>query len=149
MVIKFFLPIVAGLSIVLQGTLNRNSATQIGLVSAILLNAGILLVLAGALWLLMKFQIISGTPALSAKPFMDLRWWQLLPGLCGFLIVFATPMAIENFGANLTFSVIICTQLLVSLFWDSYAQKTPPSWMSLVGVAVMCVGLFILMSSKK
>ncbi|WP_374074675.1 DMT family transporter [Bdellovibrio bacteriovorus] len=149
MTIKFLLPILAGFSIVLQGTLNRNSASQIGLVSAIFLNAMILLVFSGALWFLMKYEMIGGGATLSAKPFAGIEWWQFLPGICGFLIVFSTPLAIESLGANLTFAAIICTQLAVSMLWDCYTQKSLPSPMSLLGVGVMFVGLVLLMVGRK
>ncbi|WP_415063050.1 DMT family transporter [Bdellovibrio sp.] len=149
MIFKFLLPIVAGISIVLQGTLNRTSASQIGLVSAVFLNALVFLVFSGVFWLAMRFELIGGLTTMSAKPFIDLKWWQILPGVLGFFIVLLTPLAIEFLGANLTFAAIICTQLAVSMIWDSYMEKAPPSPLSLVGVGVMVVGLVLIVVSKK
>lgn len=149
MILKFFLPIIVGVSIVLQGTLNRNSATHIGLASAVFLNAVVFLFFSAGFWALIKFNIISGNAIASINPFTDFHWWQILPGCFGFLIVFLVPLAIEYLGANLTFAAIICTQLLVSMIWDFWAHKTTPTLMSLVGVAIMIAGLAVLMLGKK
>lgn len=149
MVFKFLFPIIAGISIVLQGTLNRNLATQIGLASAVLLNALIFLLLSGTLWLLLKFEVIGGISGLSPKSIIGLKWWDFLPGLFGFLIVFSTPLAISYLGANLTFAAIICTQLTLSLVWDSFVNKSLPTLTSVGGVAIMIVGLIVLFSGRR
>lgn len=148
MIFKLILPIIAGFSIVLQGTLNRTSATQIGLVSAVFLNALVFLIFSGAFWLAIRFELVGGLSTMSAKTFMDLKWWQILPGVLGFLIVLLTPLSIEFLGANLTFAVIICTQLFVSMLWDSYMEKVSPSPLSLLGVGVMVVGLILIVAAK-
>lgn len=149
MIFKFIFPVLAGVSIVLQGTLNRQIAGQIGLVSAVFLNALVFLVFSGILWLLVRYELISGIPILSAKPLMGLSWWDVLPGLFGFLIVFSTPLAISFLGANLTFAMIICTQLAVSILWDSISNRQAPSVSTLVGVGVMLIGLAILSLGRK
>lgn len=147
--IKFLLPIVAGLSIVLQGTLNRHSSNYIGLPSVILLNAMIFLFFSAGFWALYKFSGTGGNTDVFGNPFSNFQWWQILPGFFGFLIVFSTPLSIKYLGANSTFAVIICTQLIVSMVWDSYMQKVAPTIMSLVGVAVMVAGLFVLIMGKR
>lgn len=149
MILKLIFPILAGLCIVLQGTLNRHIATQIGLVSAVFLNACVFLLFSALLWVLVKYEVIGGIPLLTARSIDGLRWWDFLPGICGFLIVFSTPLAIGYLGANLTFAVIICTQLAVSLIWDSVANKQAPSISAVAGVVVMLVGLIILSSGRK
>lgn len=149
MVLNFFLPILAGCSIVLQGVLNRNSAAHIGLVSAIFLNALVFFVLSGVLWLAFKYEYLPEIASLSAKSISDLQWWQFLPGICGFVIVLCTPLAINFLGANLTFAAIITTQLFFSMLWDSLSNKTLPTMSNLTGVVVMLVGLVILISGKR
>lgn len=149
MIFKFIFPILAGISIVLQGTLNRHIATQIGLVSAVFLNALIFLIFSGILWLLVRYELVGSIPFLSARSIEGLKWWDLLPGIFGFLIVFSTPLAISFLGANLTFAVIICTQLAVSVAWDSVVNKQVPPISTAVGVTVMLVGLLILSSGRE
>ncbi len=149
MIFKFIFPILAGLSIVFQGTLNRHIATQVGLVSAVFLNALVFLIFSGILWTLVRYGVLSGVPILSAKPFTGLELLDLIPGIFGFLIVFCTPMAISYLGAPVTFATIICTQLLGSMAIEYYTTKQVPNMSSLLGVIVMLVGLFLLMNGKK
>lgn len=149
MILKFIFPILAGISIVLQGTLNRQVAAQIGLVSAVVLNAVVFLVFSVLLWVLVKYNFISGLPGQGANAWGELNWWALLPGIFGFIIVFSTPIAIHYLGANLAFSMVICTQLGASLIWDSVAKKTFPSLMTSAGVLVMLLGVLILIFSRK
>lgn len=149
MVLNLFLPILAGCSIVLQGVLNRNSSFHIGLVSAIFLNAIVFSVLSGILWIAFKYEYLPEFASLSAKSFTDLQWWQYLPGICGFVIVLCTPLAINFLGANLTFATVIITQLVFSMLWDSFSNKTVPSISNLAGVGIMIVGLIVLMSGKR
>ncbi|MDD3022258.1 MAG: DMT family transporter [Alphaproteobacteria bacterium] len=149
MIFKFIFPILAGISIVLQGTLNRHLATQIGLVSAVFLNALIFLIFSAILWLLVRYELVGGIHLLTARSIEGLKWWDFLPGIFGFLIVFSTPVAITFLGANLTFAVIICTQLAVSVAWDSLVNKQIPPMSTVLGVIVMLVGLVILSSGRK
>lgn len=149
MIFKFLLPVAVGMSIVLQGGLNRNSTSHMSLAFVVFINAIVFLTFSAGYWALTKFSVVSGNVSSSAGPFSNFQWWQILPGLFGFLIVFCTPLAIEHLGANSTFAVIICTQLLVSMIWDSLTQKTAPTMMSLIGVSIMMAGLAVLILGKK
>lgn len=149
MIFKLIFPILAGLSIVFQGTLNRHIAAQVGLVSAVFLNALVFLVFAGFLWTLVRYGVLTGIPILTIKPWTGLGLLDFLPGIFGFLIVFCTPMAINHLGAPVTFATIICTQLLGSMVIEFYTTKQPPNTSSLLGVLIMLVGLFFLINGKK
>ena len=149
MILKLLLPVLAGVSIVLQGTLNKNSAQSLGLASAVLLNALVLVVVSFLFWSV--FRALESSPPstfLLAKPFVNLSWWQFLPGILGFFIVLTTPLSIRYLGATLTFAIIICTQLAISMFWDSIVAKTLPTLMSVAGLVLMYVGLFVLIRGK-
>lgn len=149
MTLKLLLPLLAGLSIVIQGTLNKTSANQLGIATALLLNSLILLIIAIGFWLLMKYSVLSGWGNTASLSFSELKWWQYLPGILGFVIILTTPLAIQHLGANLTFALIICTQLIISLLWDSLAQKSWPSFSSWMGIAIMMVGVLVLLSGKR
>lgn len=146
MLFKFFLPVVVGMSIVLQGTLNRSSTFHLSLASMILLNSTVFFILSAGFWLLTKVNVLSGGN-LPSDP-SNLQWWQFLPGIFGFVIVLCTPLAIKHLGANITFAIVICTQLFVSMVWDAMMSKHVPSTMSLAGVFIMIVGLGVLISGK-
>lgn len=147
--IKFVFPVLAGASIVLQGALNRNSTNHLGLVSVVFLNALVFLCLSSIVWLLFKYNIIGNGFISAEHSFADLRWWQFLPGIFGFLIVFTTPLAIQYWGANSAFAIIICTQLVISLIWDSCVQRKMPAIFSLLGIIVMMGGLGLLILGNK
>lgn len=145
---KYFIPVIAGLSIVFQATLNRSSAEQIGLVSAIFINAAVFMIIAGVYWFGVRMNLLPTTETLLAKELVHLQWWQFVPGVLGFFIVICTPMAIQFFGAANTFATIICTQLLVSTLWDSWQKKTMPSLHSVFALILILVGVFILLKPK-
>lgn len=149
MTFKFLLPVVVGMSIVLQGSLNRNALAYMSLASVVFLNAIIFLFFSAAFWILTKFNVFSGYPNTSMSLIENFHWWQILPGCFGFLIVLSTPLAIKYLGANLTFAVIICTQLVVSMIWDSLTQKIVPTVTSLMGISVMIAGLAVLIWGRK
>lgn len=146
---KYLIPILAGFSIVFQATLNRSSASQIGLVTAIFVNAAVFMIVATVYWLAMRAQWINGSEVLSAHKINQLQWWQIIPGILGFFIVICTPLSIQYFGAASTFSIIVCTQMVLSLIWDSFQTKTVPSALSLLAIGFIIVGVFILLKFKK
>ena len=146
---KYLIPILAGFSIVFQATLNRNSASQFGLVSAIFVNAVVFMILATIYWFAIRLQWINGSEILSAQKIDNLQWWQIIPGILGFLIVICTPMSIQFFGAAATFSIIVCTQMVLSLIWDSVQTKTVPSPISILAMSLIIIGVFILLKFKK
>lgn len=149
MILKFLFPVLAGLSIVLQGTLNRQVSTQIGLASTVFVNGLVFLFFTGGLWFLIRYGFISGGSLFVAKPIETLGWLEILPGIFGCFIVYMTPLAITHLGPNLTFSIIICTQLAVSVVWESIEQKSVPNVATFAGVAVMLLGVFLLLNGRK
>ena len=147
--VYIFLPVITGISIVLQGGLNRASASHIGLLSAVLLNAVLFMVLAGVLWTLARMGALPLVGEMGAGPFKDMSLWQLWPGVFGFLIVLLTPWAIMHLGAGLTFALIIATQLIVSLIWDSLQTQAWPSATSWLGVVLVLSGAVLLLRSAE
>lgn len=138
------IPIVAGICIVLQGGLNRLSAGQFGLLSAVLVNALVFVVFSLGLWVGARNGWLPVPESLGANSIRDLRWWQYLPGLFGFLIVLLIPLSIGHLGAGLTFSLVIATQLVASFAWDSYRHQLWPPLAAWVGLGLILAGSIIL-----
>ncbi|MCC7402774.1 MAG: DMT family transporter [Bdellovibrionales bacterium] len=138
------IPIVAGICIVLQGGLNRLSAGQFGLLSAVLVNALVFVVFSLGLWIGARNGWLPVPESLGANSIRDLRWWQYLPGLFGFLIVLLIPLSIGHLGAGLTFSLVIATQLVASFAWDSYRHQLWPPLAAWVGLGLILAGSIIL-----
>ncbi len=129
-----------GVAAVLQGGLNRQIAAQVGLPSAVLINASVLLLLSSALWILAcrspatlpAFMQLAGHPAL-------FRAWWLLPGLLGLALVLGIPYAIPRLGAFPVFLGILVGQMITSLAWDAVLEGRPLTATKLCGAALALV----------
>lgn len=138
------LPGLLGLAAVLQAGLNRQVMDAWGLAHAALLNTLVLLAAVGALLLVAKlrpgalpdlFQVRGG--------WAEVRWWWLLPGLCGFALVTCIPFAIPKLGAFPVFLGILAGQLVASLAWDALMEGRPLTLPRIFGalLAVAAVAL--------
>ena len=141
---SILVPLLVGLFTVLQGTFNRLMGDQMGLAAAILLNAGILLMAAGGLFILVWYypQLLPGFGAAKLRP-PAWSWWYIVPGLCGFGIVLGVPLAISRLGALPTFAAIIAAQLLFSLIWDITIAQVPVSPQRIIGVLCTMAGTLL------
>lgn len=131
--ISFTLPLFLGALIVLQAGINRTEAGRIGFSSAILMNASVMLVVALGYFFASK----------SNLPANEIRWWFLLPGIFGFLIVLGGAFSVSRWGAQHTFILIVSAQLVMSIVWDYYVQKIPPTGAKLFGILLIWAGIFI------
>lgn len=133
------LPGFLGVAAVLQGGLNRQIMGAWGLGQAALLNTLVLLAAVGVLLLVVKLRP-SALPELfqGRGGIGDLRWWWLLPGLCGFALVTCIPFAIPRLGAFPVFLGILAGQLIASLAWDAVMEGRPLS-LSRLGGALLAV----------
>src|SRR4051794_11523469 len=110
------LPLALGVSVVLQGTINRQMALEYGLGSTVLLNAVVFFILSLGFYLSAKY-----TPAVvpefwrMREPTNGFSWSYLLPGVFGFIIVTGLPWAIQNLGPSTTIILLIASQILLSV----------------------------------
>lgn len=130
--LAILLPLIVGFSIVLQGTLNRIYSGNIGMGSAIFMN-GVVFFLASLIYWYFNRTV-------------DFDWSQITfsrvpPGLFGFLIVLLTPLSIGYLGVTLTFSLIIASQLILSLMIESFQNKAWPSLTVVAGVVLLTAGV--------
>lgn len=131
-----------GAAAVVQGGLNRYVMADWGLSGAILFNTVVLLVIA------MTFAAIShyfpqylpeGTPLKSAA----YKWWFIVPGICGFLLVAGIPSAIPKIGASGVFLSIIAGQLFFSLLWDFKVEQMVIEPQRVIGVVLALIGVYL------
>lgn len=127
MKILLFVPAILGVCSALQGICNRKLMTEIGLVSAILMNALIVALLA-VIWFLFQ------KPASVAQTFSGFEWWWVVAGLCGFSIIALTPISIANLGAATTFALFVVFQVLAGVGWDFFAKGVLPQGAQLVSL---------------
>lgn len=129
--------------------MNRSASASLGLASAVFIN-GVVFCLATTLWwFLVKMGWVSMPAALGANPIENLTWKNIVPGLCGVVIVVATPMALMHLGAALTFSLVIATQLILGLVLDATLGGKVVGWPQIVGAVVMLLGCMLILNADK
>lgn len=136
------LPAFLGLSVVIQGILNRKIGGAWGLSSAVFLNATIFFMASAGLLLVSKLG--SGNlPELFRWQNLDLeksKWWFLLPGLCGFFLVLGIPWSLEQIGLSKTFIVLIVSQVFFSLLIERFIFQNPVNSLKIIGAFIAIFG---------
>ncbi len=145
----YFLVITLGTSVVIQGNLNRQIAGHWGLPTATLINACVFLALSGLLFLIMR-AFSAGLPDFLRLPTQmpQIQWWYLIPGFCGFLLVFGLPWAFQNIGSAMTFILLVSSQVVMGLIWDVFVSQLTISRMTLIGAAITLVGAVVTVLGK-
>lgn len=143
------LPILTGVSIVTQAFLNRSSSISLGLTTTVLINAIVFLAASAALWFSVKAGWIPLTGSLGAGVIKGLGYKNIIPGLCGLVIVIATPISLMHLGAATTFSLVIATQLLLSVALDVIAEGRALTWPLVAGATIMVLGCLLMLNESK
>jgi len=136
-----FLPIIAGLSIVVQNGLSSLALRQFRLGSVVFVNGAVCTLCA----------VIA---AIVSQGRLEIRWQEIrsptlpivISGLCGFLILWLAPLSFKNIGAKKTLSILIAVQLVGATLWDFGIKKEALSLRQLVGVGVTLLGAFIVVT---
>ena len=119
------LAVVLGVVAVIQAAINRQIALRWGLAPAATLNTGIATVAAAIF--LGSFVALGGASfALqSSVRLADFRWYWVLPGIFGFLLVAGIPWAVHHVGALRVFVGIVAAQMVASVVLDHFAEGIP------------------------
>ncbi len=140
MSLKLLVPWVIGIVSVLQAALNRRIAASWGLIPTALLNASIFLLLAAICY---AWAVTGRGPFADwALPLSlrDMKWFWVLPGFFGLLIVLGLPWSIARVGALTTFIVLVASQMLASAVWDRLVEGLPISGTRLFGALLAIIG---------
>ena len=144
------LPFILGGIAVLQAGMNKPIAQTVGLATASLMNGCVFALCAVFVFLLTYFA--SGAfpdgIAFSSHHDFSLRWWYLLPGLIGFLLVFFLPLVIMKTGALPVFLGVIAGQIVAGILWDAYFEKIPVDAVRLAGALMTFAGAFLVLWKK-
>src|SRR5690348_10132783 len=90
-------PFALGCFAVLQVALNKRIAGTMGLTQAVILNAGVLLVVAVGFWLYARVAREDFGPWMSGSGGPgDFKLWWIVPGLCGLTLVAGMPWAVQR-----------------------------------------------------
>ena len=132
----YFLPIIIGMVGILQGALNKEMSLQIGVGQTVLVGMTLTFIFGIIFYFTVKFFPDLFNPIYHLKaPLTTWRWWFIIPGFLGLIIVGLFPEAIHELGAVKTTILIVAAQVIFSLFWDSMIEKlpiTPFKWLGMV-----------------
>jgi transporter family-2 protein len=150
----YTIPIILGLSIVTQGAMNQVIGTERGLGFAVMLNASVFFVLSILLYFfLTRFSTSFSASLANILPVKEttesLKWYYIIPGICGFLIVLGSPLAMGQIGGAAFFVLLILAQILTSLLYDSFIVGSPLNFSKILGALLTFAGAALFISSKK
>ncbi len=140
MLLPYLLPLALGSLVVLQPTLNRIISLKLGHLFAAWFNSVVLFTVAST-FLILSFQ---GQYSAASEQFSQFgeafRPWFLLPGMFGFILVFAVPFCFKNFGALTTMTGMLSGQVLMSLLIDTKYQGIAISKERIIGIILVLAG---------
>lgn len=145
----YFLPAIIGLAGVTQGILNRQVSAQWGLAWAVGLNAVLFLIYSAVLLAAVRFfpEVLPDYLRTSFFSFDKFKWWFVIPGLCGFLLVLGIPWSIQMMGPSKTFILFIVAQIVFSLLAEKFFFDAPVSTLKIAGAVLAMAGAALVMWS--
>ena len=143
------LPLVIGLAGVTQGILNRQVSASWGLAWAVGLNAVLFIIYSAVLLALLQFapQVLPEYLRVSAFSAEKFKWWFILPGLCGFLLVLGIPWSIQMMGPSKTFILFIVAQIVFSLLAEKFFFGSEIPFLKIAGALLAMAGAALVMWS--
>jgi uncharacterized membrane protein YdcZ (DUF606 family) len=145
MLYALLIPFLIGAFSVWQNTYNRRIAGDMGLPLALVVNNVILLALGLLLYFLVRLYGENSLPEIFQQKggLAAFTWKCFLPGIFGFFIIAAAPVAIAKVGASRVFIGIIAAQIVFSLLWDSVAESVPVTPLRMLGAFLALAGAFL------
>lgn len=132
----YLLPIIIGMVGILQGALNKEMSLEIGVGQTVLVGMTLTFIFGVLFYLVVKFFPGLFNPIYHLKaPLTTWRWWFIIPGLLGLIIVGLFPEAIYELGAVKTTILIVAAQVIFSVCWDLFVEKLPVTTFKWLGMA--------------
>lgn len=145
----YLLPVFLGITVVIQGNLNRQIGSLWGLPTAVLINAAVFFLCSFAFYLHSRAFPESWPEFLRVRPgFSEWSWWYLIPGLCGFSLVLGLPWAFQNIGSAKSFILLVTAQVMMGLLWDAFVSKLAVSPLTLAGAGLTLAGAVLTILSR-
>lgn len=142
MKLLFMAGFILGSLLVFQPALNRLILEEKGLSFAALLNGIILFLATTSLFLIISSSAYRWPPLLPLKS-GAFHWWYILPGLCGFLLVFLVPLMIKHMGAFPVILTMLLGQVTTGFLWDVFAQGSSISMERVLGLLLAMAGAYL------
>ncbi|MEI6806382.1 MAG: DMT family transporter, partial [Myxococcaceae bacterium] len=137
MLFYFLAPIAIGFMSVLQIALNKQVGQQYGLASVLMINALMILLAAGTLFLAVTYLPGRfGSFLAGSEVSFQFKLWHLLPGLFGFAVIAGLPYCMNQIGALAVFIIFVTAQVVGSMLWDNLVDGMPLTASKIVGAAI-------------
>lgn len=141
-----FIPFLLGMVGILQGAFYRKISDTIGLTHAVLIgNSFAMLLTIPIVWIIFKNPQWVPEFFHFKTPLPNFRWWYLIPGFFGVLIVFGLPLAIAKVGAVKSTVMIIVAQILTSVVWDIFFENIPLQTSKVIGLILALASALMMM----
>lgn len=143
MKIFFTISLLLGSVVVFQPMLNRMVLELRGLTFAVWMNACVLFLMASLLCALVYFFGAHLPEMFHFKAHHEFPLWFLVPGLLGFIFVFAVPLMFQALGAFPTVLAMLCGQMVTSFLVDVCVYGVPVSLSKVLGLAMAASGAYL------
>lgn len=146
---SMLIPLLIGCVGILQGTMNRQVATHIGVAQATLITNAVTVLICIGFYLLVKnvpgifpefFQI--------KAPLTTYKWWFIFPPIFGFCIIAGMPFAFAKLGAVKVTVILIAAQMATSVVWDIFVEDIGLNLMKFAGIIFALVSVIFVTLAK-
>jgi len=143
------IPLILGTIGILQGTINRQVATHIGVAQATLITNLATVIIC----FIFYFYAKSNTELLPEifhvkAPITIYKWWFIFPPLFGFLIVAGMPFAFYKLGAVKVTVLLIAAQMVTSVIWDYIIDDIGLNLYKVIGIIFAVLSVTMITLSK-
>lgn len=137
-------PIILGIVGILQGTLNKEIAKDVGLTQATLINTALTFIFSIGLFFIVKYFPKSFPDLFHIKgSLFSFKWWYLFPGILGLIIVSVLPYSLAELGAGRVTILLVGSQMIFGVFWDQMFDGIPIDWRKILGIIFSFIGAYL------
>jgi transporter family-2 protein len=143
------IPFLLGAIGITQGMINRQMSANIGLTQTVFIGNIVTILVCVVLVMLVKFfpQAFPEIFQFRSGP-TSFKWWYIIPGIFGFIIVAGLPYAIYKLGAVKVTVGLIVAQMVVSVLWDIFVEKIPLNLAKSLGLLLAGLSTLLITLSK-
>ena len=144
------LPLFIGCFGILQGAINRQIATTIGVTQATLItNIGSVIICIAFYFFVKSFSYLFPDFFQMKAPLTTYKWWYIFPPILGFLIIAGIPFAIAKLGAVKVTVGLIAAQMVTSIVWDMMVEDISLNIMKVIGIFFAFLSVTFITLSKQ
>lgn len=144
MILAILFSVIAGAFGVWQAGMNKVVADSLGFTFSLLFNGCFFL-----LFNLLFFMIVYVKPQAFSSEFAikfalnEFKWWWVVPGLMGFILVMGLAVSVGRIGAVKTIVISIAAQIIASILWDVFQGGQPIHNLRLIGAGITLLGAIV------